>query len=176
MTNFSLYAATIPGFQQVLGAVAGLIDKAEAFCRDGALEPAELIEARIAPDMMPFSFQIKLTAAHSYGAIEGLRRGTFSPDRDPLPDSFDALRQMVRDALDGLSQLTPAEVDAFVGADMRFEVGDTRMDFTAEDYLLSFAVPNFYFHATTAYDILRMKGLAIGKRDFIGKVRLKVPG
>lgn len=175
MTQFSLYAATIPGFQQVLGSVSGLLDKAEAFCRDGALAPSELIEARIAPDMLPFSFQIKLTVAHSLGAIEGLRQGVFSPDRDPLPDNFDALRQMVQDARNGLAQLTPAEVDGFVGGDMRFEVGEMRMDFAAEDYLLSFAVPNFHFHAATAYDILRMKGVAIGKRDYLGQLRIKVP-
>lgn len=175
MTQFSLYAATVPGFRQVLGSVSGLLDKAEAFCRDGALEPSELIEARIAPDMMPFSFQIKLAVAHSFGAIEGVQRGVFSPDRDPLPQTFGELKRMVQDALQGLSELTPAEVDAFIGRDMRFEIGDTRMDFTAEDYLMSFAVPNFYFHAATAYDILRMKGVAIGKSDYIGQIRLKVP-
>jgi hypothetical protein len=176
MTHISLYAATVPGFQQVLGSVLGLLEKAEEYCREEALEPSALIEASIAPDMLPFSFQIKLTAAHSLGAIEGVQCGLFAPDSDdPLPQSFGELRQMVQDALNGLSELEPAQVDAVAGRDMRFEFGDRRMDFTAEDYLLSFAVPNFYFHAATAYDILRMNGVPIGKRDYLGKIRLKVP-
>ena len=66
-----------------------------------------------------------------------------------------------------------AEVEAFFGRDMRFSFGERTMDFTAENFLLSFSQPNFYFHATTAYDILRWKGLAIGKRDFMGRPRLK---
>jgi hypothetical protein len=70
--------------------------------------------------------------------------------------------------------LDPAEIESFIGKDMRFEFGGNSMDFNAEDFLLSFSMPNFYFHATTAYDILRMKGMAIGKRDFTGKVRKRV--
>ena len=66
-----------------------------------------------------------------------------------------------------------AEVDAFLGRDMRFAFGERQMNFTAENFLLSFSLPNFYFHAATAYDILRSKGLPLGKRDFMGRVRIK---
>ena len=72
-----------------------------------------------------------------------------------------------------LRLIDPAELDGLVGRDMRFEFGTRRMDFTAEDFLLSFSLPNFYFHATTAYDVLRNQGLPLGKMDFIGAVRLK---
>ncbi|MDE2052181.1 MAG: DUF1993 family protein, partial [Gammaproteobacteria bacterium] len=75
--------------------------------------------------------------------------------------------------LSALEAIEPAEIESFVGRDMRFEAGNHRLEFTAEDFLLSFALPNFYFHAATAYDILRWKGVPLGKRDFMGRLRLK---
>jgi hypothetical protein len=83
------------------------------------------------------------------------------------------LDERIAATLSALAAIEPAEIESFVGRDMRFEFGNRRFEFTAEDFLLSFAQPNFYFHATTAYDILRWKGLPIGKRDFTGKLRLK---
>jgi len=73
-----------------------------------------------------------------------------------------------------LEQVDPAEINGFLGRDMRFEFGERRLDFTAENFLLSFSQPHFFFHATTAYDILRNNGLTIGKRDFMGKTRVKI--
>lgn len=170
---FSLYAATVPSYRQILGGVAGLLRTAERFCAEKNIVPADLTQARLAPDMFPFSFQVKLTIAHSSGAIEGVRKGIFSPDTSPPPESFAELARQVDGALTELEAVTSAELDDYVGRDMRFVFGERRLDFTAEDYLLSFAQPNFYFHVTTAYDILRWKGLPIGKRDFIGQLRLK---
>ena len=171
--TFSLYAATVPSYRQILDGLAGLLRTAESFCVEKALAPAELIQARLAPDMFPFSFQVKQTIRHSIGAIEGIRKGMFSPDALPPSNSFAELGQEVGAALDGLAKIKPAEVDGCLGQDMVFVFGERRLPFTAEDYLLSFAQPNFYFHAATAYDILRWKGLPIGKRDFIGRLRLK---
>lgn len=171
--SFSLYAATVPSYRQILGGVAGLLRTAQSFCAEKGVAPADLIQARLAPDMFPFSFQVKVTVGHSIGAIEGLRRGMFSPDFSPPPDSFGELAQQVDAALDALAKIDPAEVDGCLGRDMLFVFGEKRLAFAAEDYLLSFALPNFYFHAATAYDILRWKGLPIGKRDFIGRLRLK---
>jgi uncharacterized protein len=91
----------------------------------------------------------------------------------PPPDSFAALKARITATLLALEAIDAAEVDAFVGRDMRFAFGDRQADFTAENFLLSFSLPNFYFHATTSYAILRWKGLPIGKRDFTGRLRLK---
>jgi hypothetical protein len=169
----SLYAATIPNFQQALGAVSGLLDRAESFCTEKSLAPQDLIQARLAADMLPFAYQVKSTAVHSLGAIEGLRKGVFSPDMTPPPESFAALKTRIADTLTALESLEPAEVDAFVGRAMRFSFGERHIDFVGEDFLLSFSQPNFYFHATTAYDILRWKGVPLGKRDFMGRLRSK---
>lgn len=171
--TFSLYAATVPSCRQILGAVAGLLRTARTYCAQKNVAPADLLQARLASDMFPFTQQVMLTVGHSIGAIEGIRKGVFTPDTSPPPDSLDELAQKVDGALAALERIEPAEIDAFLGRDMLFAFRDRKLPFTAEDYLLSFAQPNFYFHAATAYDILRWKGLPIGKRDFIGRLRLK---
>jgi len=171
--SFSLYAATIPTYRQILGSVSGLLAKAESFCAEKGLAHEEIIHARLAGDMLPFAYQVKSTAVHSLGAIEGVRNGVFSPDVTPPPQTFHDLKANITHALTALEAVDPKEVDAFVGRDMRFAFGERQLNFTAEDFLLSFSQPNFYFHATTAYDILRWKGLPIGKRDFAGRLRLK---
>jgi hypothetical protein len=170
---FSLYAATVPSYRQILGSVSGLLGTAETFCNERGIAPSELIQARLAEDMLPFAYQVKATAVHSIGAIEAVRKGVFSPDMSPFPESFAALKARIAEALAALEAIEPSEIDAFVGRDMRFEFGERRINFTAEDFLLSFSQPNFYFHATTSYAILRWKGLPIGKRNFTGQLRVR---
>lgn len=170
----SLYAATIPGYQQILGSMLGLIDTAEAFCEEKKIAPAEIIQARLIADMLPFAYQVKSTVAHSIGAIEAVRRGVFSPDMTPPPETLAALKGKVSEAVAALGEVGPEEMESFIGRDMCFSVGERRIDFTAENFLLSFSQPNFYFHAATAYDILRARGARLGKRNFMGKLRTKV--
>jgi hypothetical protein len=171
--TFSIYAATVPSYLQILGAVAGLIGKAEAFCADKAVAPDDIIQARLTDDMQPFAYQVKSTVVHSLGAIQGVRKGVFSPDTTTPPKDFAALKVRIVESVAALQALEAAEVDSFVGRDMRFAFGDRHVDYTAENFLLSFSQPNFYFHAATTYDILRWKGISIGKRDFLGSTRRK---
>lgn len=169
----SLYAATIPSYRQALGAVSALLRGAEAFCAEKGIEAPELIQARLASDMFPFAYQVKSTAVHSLGAIEGVRKGVFAPDLTPPPETFAALGARIAATLSTLEAIEPAEVESFIGRAMRFESSRGKLEFTAEEFLLSFSLPNFYFHAATAYDILRWKGMPIGKRDFLGRMRFK---
>jgi uncharacterized protein len=171
--TFSLYSATVPAYLQMLGSVGGLLGKADGYCAENGIAPHDLIAARLAPDMLPFAYQVKSTVVHSLGAIEGVRKGVFSPDTTTPPDTFAALESRVADAIASLSAIEPGEIDAFIGRDMRFVVGERQLDFTAENFLLSFSQPNFYFHVTAAYAILRARGLPIGKRDYAGRLRLK---
>jgi uncharacterized protein len=171
--TISLYTATIPAYLQLLDAVSKLIDKAEAYCADKGIDPVSILQARLADDMNPFVYQVKSAAVHSIGAIEGVRKGVFSPDSSTPPQTFLALKARVDETVTALSAIDPSEMNGFVGRDMRFVFGERHMDFTAEDFLLSFSQPNFYFHAATAYDILRWKGVPIGKRDFLGRLRFK---
>ena len=169
--SLSLYSAVVPAYLQILEGLSGLLDKAESFCAEKQIVPRQIIQARLADDMHPFAYQVKSAAVHSLGAIEGVRRGVFTPDFTKPPDSFAALKTRIADALDGLRAVVPGEVDEFLGRDMRFSFGERHIDFRAEEFLLTFSQPNFYFHATTAYDILRWQGVPIGKRDFLGRLR-----
>lgn len=169
----SLHAAFVPSAQQMLGAADHLVDKAESWCGETGCDHGAAIGARIHEGMLPFSYQVKSVAAHTAGAIDGVRAGVFSPELTPPPQDFAGLRAAIATARGALEAVSEAEVEGFIGQPMRFEMGDFRLDFAAEDFLLSFSQPNFYFHAATAYDILRMKGVALGKRDFMGALRTK---
>lgn len=168
----SLHAAFVPSALQMLGATDALIDKAESWCDETGCAHDEAIGARIHEEMFPFSYQVKSVAVHTAGAIDGVRAGVFSPDLTPPPEDFAGLRAAIAKARAALESVSEAEMEGFIGRPMRFEFRDFRLDFTAEDFLLSFSQPNYYFHAATAYDILRMKGVAVGKRDFMGRVRV----
>lgn len=173
MMALGLYAATVPAWLQQLGAVSHLIDKAEAWCTETGTAPADVIEARLIADMLPFGYQVKSCIGHSVDALAGVRSGVFTPDRSGWPDDFAGLKAKIAGAIEPLQAVDAAEVDGFVGRDMAFVMGDMRMDFTAQDFLLSFSMPNFYFHAATAYGLLRTRGVTLGKRDYLGRPRLK---
>jgi len=171
--SFSLYEAVVPSNLQILGSVDGLIDKAETFCAEQGRAEADLIDARIAPDMLPFGYQVKSCAVHSVGGIAGVKAGSFSPDRSAWPTDFAGLHDIIRSAIASLNELDRDAFDALTESDTQFTFGETIMPFTGANFLLSFSQPNFYFHATTAYAILRAQGVTLGKRDFMGRPRMK---
>jgi hypothetical protein len=124
--------------------------------------------------MRPFRFQVLSVAHHSRGALEAVKAGVFRP-RDAMEAiDYAGLQAHVAQARAALEALTPDEVNAFEGKDLVFQFGERRMPFTAEGFLISFSTPNLHFHATTAYDILRSRGVPLGKRDYMGQLRLKV--
>jgi len=166
--TFSLHAATIPPYLQILGSVARLVDRAEAWCAETSTPAQEVIGARLIADMLPFTYQVKSTAEHSIGAVQAVRAGFATPSLAMPPATFAELRDKVAVARTDLANIDPAELDGFVGKPVRFEFKDTKRDFTAENFLIGYALPNFYFHAVTAYDLLRARGLNLGKRDFLG--------
>lgn len=170
----SLYEATVPSFAQILEAMSGVLKKGEAHALEKGMAPDEWVGARLFSDMAPLSFQVNQTTHHSVGAIEATKKGVFSPDLTPPPETFADLQVAVAGALATLGAYRPEEINALEGGDMRFQLGERVMPFTAENFLLSFSLPNFYFHATTAYDILRHNGVPLGKRDYMGRPRLKV--
>lgn len=168
-----LHTATVGVFLQILPQMARLIDKAEAHCRENGLPDEALTLASLTPDMWPFSKQISYVVLSSAGAMEALRTGQTGPDLDPPATEFAPLRQSVADAIAALKTVQPGEIDAAADRDVVFSFSTNRMEYVAEDFLLSFCLPNFFFHASTAYAVLRSKGLNIGKRDFLGRVRTK---
>ncbi|WP_137681234.1 DUF1993 domain-containing protein [Aurantiacibacter suaedae] len=163
----SLHDAVVPTMLQVLAAGHGWIEKAEAHgLNEEALASGCLIE-----DMLPFSYQIKSMAHHSKGAIEGLRAGVFGPDMADPPASYEGLHAKLSEAEEFLRKLDPEELDSLTDGAMRFEFQQYKVPFSPTGFLLSFSQPNFFFHATTAYGILRAAGVPLGKMDFLGAMR-----
>jgi hypothetical protein len=170
---FSLYDASVANYVQILGALSGCLDKSLAHFREKGIDPAEIVETRLAPDMLPLRFQIVSVAHHSRGAMEAAKNGVFLPPTGKPDLDYGALQSLLMEARNELSALTPEVVNALVGRDVVFKFGERALPFTAEGFLMSFSLPNFFFHASTAYDILRHSGAPIGKRDFMGKLNLK---
>lgn len=170
----SLYDLSVASFLQTLGGVAGFLDRGLAHCQDNGIDPNEIVQSRMCPDMFDFRFQVLSVAHHSLGAIEGVKAGVFSPGGDNGAQTYDDLQKVIADAVAGLKALTPEEVNAYEGKDVAFEFRGARIPFVAENFLMSFSLPNFHFHATTAYDLLRSRGVPIGKRDYMGQLRMKV--
>lgn len=172
--SLSLYEAFVPNCQQMVGALNNLIDKGEAFAKDNGLSDEDMIGARLTEDMWNLPWHVRSCWVHSAYVISLLPSGEFSPDFTQIPDSWDAMRAQVRTTLDGLAKVTPEELEAVADSTIGFVLGGKRqMEFTGQNFLLSFSQPNVYFHATTFYDILRMKGVPLGKRDFMGVPRFK---
>jgi hypothetical protein len=169
----SLYDASVANFLQTLGAVSGFLDRGLEHFREQGLDPEKIVETRLAPDMQPFRFQIISIAQHSRGAIEGVQQGVFNPPSFKTPYDFAGLQGLVEQAREFLSGLTPEAVNALGGKDVIFALGERKLPFTAEGFLMSFSLPNFYFHAATAYDILRTNAVPLGKRDFMGRLKMK---
>ncbi len=165
----TLYDAFVPSCRQVLGGMAGIIDKAEAHCDEHGLDPADLIEARLADTMWNLPWHVRSVWVHSAYVISLLPTGEFSPDFTELPGDFAAMKAKVARTLDELAQVTPQQLEEVEDKTIGFVLGGKRlMEFSGQNFLLGFSQPNFYFHATTFYDILRMKGVPLGKRDYMG--------
>lgn len=168
-----LYDVTVLGFMQTVGAMEGVLQRGLAHCKERGIDTNEIVEARLHPDMLPFRFQVFSIVKNSVGAIESARAGLFArPPQTPALD-YAGLQAVLAEASAKLKTYTRDEVNALQGRDMVFHPGEHKMLFTIEDFLLSFSIPNFHFHATTAYDILRSRGVPIGKRDYLGRLRPK---
>ncbi|TAJ74564.1 MAG: DUF1993 domain-containing protein [Phenylobacterium sp.] len=169
----SLYDVSVASFLQVLGAVQGFLGKGLAHCRETGLDPESIVGARLHDDMLPFRFQIASVAHHSRGALEGAKAGHFAPPGAVGELDYAGLQALVADARAQLQTLTRDEVNSLEGGEVLFRIGSREMPFTVENFLMSFSIPNLHFHATTAYDILRQAGAPLGKRDYMGQLRLK---
>jgi len=168
----TLYDLSVASYVQTLGAAEGFLEKGRKYCNENGIDLNEVVETRLFPDMLPFRFQIVSIAHHSLGAIKGVMAGEFQPPAGMGEFDYSALQKLIAEARTELQGYTPDAVNAREGQEIIFQMGEHRLPFTAENFVLSFSMPNFYFHATTAYDILRMKGVPIGKRDFMGALRL----
>ena len=168
--TLTLYEATIPRFAQTIGAMAGILKRGRTFCAETGVGLEDLAEARLHPDMLPLRFQIRAGLHFSLGALDALKTGTIGVPNDPTFFDYAGLEELVASALHRLEKTPPSDIDDHASRSIVFEAGPRRPRFTGKGLLLSFALPNLHFHATTAYDIMRSRGVPLGKRDYLGRL------
>ena len=169
----SLYDLSVPTFLQTVKAVGGFLDRAVTYCSETRADPDDFVHARLFDDMAPFHFQIECVDHHSVWALEAVKSGLFAPPALVGPIPFVDLQAMMAQTETALKAFTPDEVNSWAGKDLDLQIGPRRLTFTSETLILSFSLPNFYFHAVTAYDILRTRGVPLGKRDYEGRLRTR---
>jgi hypothetical protein len=172
----SLYELSVPTFLQTVKAVSNFLDRAATHCAETRADPDDFVHARLFDDMAPFHFQIEAAWHHSVWGLEAIKTGVFAPPGLVGPVPFAELQGMMGKAEAALEAFTPDEVNGWAGKDLDIQVGPRRLALTSETLILSFSLPNFYFHVVTAYDILRTRGVPLGKRDYEGLLRTRLPG
>ena len=144
------YDTSVGTYLQTLGGVIGFLDKGRAHCEANGIDLNSVVEMRLHPDMHPFRFQIWAVAHMTRGAVKGLAEGRFSPP-PPLPQlDYAGLQQLVAEVQDELGKLSRESVEALAANQVTFSIGDFKMLFSAPNFVLSFTLPNLFFHATTA--------------------------
>lgn len=170
--GISLYDISIATSLQTLGGVSNVLAKAREHCESNDEDLEAMAACRLTDDMLGFGFQIISVVHHSLGSIKGIYSGEFGPPQGPYDLSWEAAEQHIEKACQALGKYKESDVNAQAGKRVDFVVGEQRIPFTSENFVLSFSHPNLFFHAATAYDLLRMKGVPLGKRDFMGPLRL----
>jgi uncharacterized protein len=169
----SLYDLSVPTFLQTVKAFRGFLDRAVTYCCETRADPDDFVNARLFDDMAPFHFQVEAAWHHAVWGLEAVRTGVFDPPALVGPVPFAELQAMIGKAETALEAFSPDEVNSCAGKDLDLQIGPRRLAFTSETFILSFSLPNFYFHTVTAYDILRTRGVPLGKRDYEGRLRTR---
>lgn len=165
--SFSMYSASIPAFRQILGSLLSILDKAEAYVEEKKLDPNALLQFRLFPDMLPFTRQIQIAADFAKGAGARLA-GADVPSFEDTEKTIGELKLRIQRTLAFLDSLPREAIEGSAQRAITTGSGEKTKHWVGQEYLVHYALPHFYFHATTAYNILRHNGLEIGKKDFIG--------
>jgi hypothetical protein len=167
--SISMYQASVPVFLSMLKNLSAILDKAEAFATEHKVAPEVMLNWRLAPDMFPFSRQVQIVADFAKGTTARLA-GAEVPSYPDEEKTFADLKARIAKTVKFVQGFSAKDIDGSEGRDITLKIGGQDMHFKGEPYLVHFALPNFYFHATTAYAILRRCGVEIGKRDFLGAI------
>ena len=165
--TITLYQAAVPPVLQVLTSLLNILGKASAHCQAHKIEPSVLLGSRLFPDMFPLVRQVQIVTDQAKGMAARLA-GTEVPSYPDDETSFEGLQVRLASTIAFIKNIHPEQIDGAEDKDIHFKIGGKELKFKGQTYLLNFVFPNFYFHATTAYNILRHNGVELGKRDFLG--------
>jgi hypothetical protein len=163
-----MYQASVPVFTRMLNNLAAILEKAAAHCEANRIDPAALINFRLYPDMFAFGKQIQVACDHAKNAAARLT-GTEAPEFANDEKTFPELITRVLKTIEFLESFKPEQIDGTEDREVVIKRGETVVTYKGQDFLLNRALPNFFFHVTTAYDILRHNGVELGKRDYLGR-------
>jgi len=168
--KISMHAMSVDVFTHTLGNLSALLEKGEAHARQRKFEPAVLLNARLAPDMFPLTRQVQIAcdiAKNSVARLAAQEPPRFADNET----SFEELKARIARTVDYLKSIPPSAVADSEERDIKVTTGERTLEFKGLEFLERWALPNVFFHATTAYAILRHNGVEIGKRDFLGSAR-----
>lgn len=164
---FNMYQASVPVLTHFLKSISNVLDKGAAFCAAKKIEPAVLAGYRLAPDMLPLSRQVQIMSDGAKGCGARLA-GVEVPSFPDTETNFEELKARIAKTIAFLEGLKPAQFEGAETRDISLKAGPNELKFKGQDYLTNFVLPNFYFHATATYAILRHAGVELGKRDYLG--------
>lgn len=165
--TISMYSASVPVFKSMLGNLSHFLDKAAAHAEAKKFDPQVLVDDRLAPDMLPFRRQVQIACDATKNGLARLS-GVEAPKFEDTESTLAELKERIRKTLDFLDSVPRAKIDGCEDKDITFPVGrETTRTLKGEAYLLNWALPNLFFHVTTAYAILRHNGVELGKSDYL---------
>lgn len=162
----SMYSLSVPVFRRSLTCLSAILDKAAAYAQERKIDPAALLDARLYPDMLTFTRQIQLASDFAKGAPARLS-GNAPPKFDDVEVGFQELKDRIARTVAFLDTFKPEQIDRSEERPIELKGAERTLNFSGLEFLAHWALPNFFFHMTTAYDILRHSGVPIGKRDFL---------
>ena len=165
--SISMYQASVPRFVNILGNLSNILDKAQAHVDAKKLDPVTLTTYRLFPDMLPMKSQVQIACDTAKGVVArlaGVEIPVFEDDEKTLSD----LKARIAKTIAFIQTMTPGQIDGTEDKEIVIKRGDKETRYRGMQFLLGHALPNFYFHVTTAYNILRHNGIEIGKRDYLG--------
>ena len=166
-----IYKSTIGVMIRQAEALVGIMTAGREFLGDDA---DAFINEKLVDDMLPFSFQIRAVCHQSIGGIQSMRSGQAGPPPDMSFSTYAHLETLLTDAIAELKSIEASELDSLLDNDLVFVLGDFKLPFKGLGFLTSFLMPNFFFHMTTAYNLLRQKGVPIGKREYLGAMDMNM--
>ncbi|MCC8394574.1 DUF1993 domain-containing protein [Paraburkholderia sp. MMS20-SJTR3] len=165
--SISMYQASLPVLIRGLKNLQAILGKAEAHAAAKQIEPTVFTNARLAPDMLPLLRQVYIASDTAKGCAARLA-GVEPPKFDDIEQTFDELHARIQKTIDYLKEFKPEQIDGSESRAITLKLRPGPVEFTGLSYLLGFVLPNFFFHVTTAYDILRHNGVELGKLDYLG--------
>jgi len=163
----SMYQASIPQFKKMLTSLSIILKKGAEFAADKKIDEKVLVESRLAPDMFPLAKQVQIACDQVKMGMSRLS-GVEAPKHADTETTFAQLQERIAQTITFIDGIRPEQVDGTEAKEIKFAIREWNFEFVGEQYLFTWIVPNFYFHVTTAYDILRHNGVQIGKTDYLG--------